>query len=81
MEFKKGDVIYCVDNMGTNFLETNIKYEVLGIDQDHLKITDELSIGCWYIKKRFISELEHRRLKLIKIKNEIQSRRHSLLYR
>ena len=79
MEFKKGDIVYCVDSSGDNSsLITNIKYTVIDVS-----IHGAVSISTFdifYRPSRFVSELEYRRLKLIKLKDGIQKRRHSLLY-
>ena len=84
MKYKIGDVIYCINNDGVGCnLIINKKYTVLGFGQfGGLIVCKRTDIP--FQDSRFISDKEYqinnRKLKLIKLKNEIQNRRHSLLY-
>ena len=85
MKFKKGDIVYCVDCYGVSSnLESDIPYTIIGFGSFGGLIINNLSVvDVPYSNDRFITDKEyqinHRKEKLIKLKNEIQNRRHSLL--
>ena len=82
MKFKVEDIVYYIGRYGDK-LEPNKKYKVLSNRTENsiniVNLETGISMYGPYIEDSFISELEYRRLKLIKLKNEIQKRRHSLL--
>ena len=84
--FNLGDFIYCSDLWyhTDQDLNPNKKYQINGIFGNWMNIIDiETGRTFRYKKERFISEKEYiinqRKEKLIKLKDGIQKRRHSLL--
>ena len=78
-EFKIGDIVYC-----NNDKLSGIKYLIFGIWGNWFNIIDvETKKTYRYQKQNFISEREYiinqRKEKILKLKDGIQSRRHSLL--
>ena len=80
MKFRIEDIVYY--NGGYGLLYLNRKYQVLSYcTANSINIIDLETRRTynWYVEDVFISELEYRRLKLIKLKDGIQNRRCDLL--
>jgi hypothetical protein len=78
MKFEKGDKVICVDNLGHDiylslyktYIIKNVYYD--NSNNGYLLLNELLNVR--YSIKRFISLCEFRRLKIQKIKDEIQKR-------
>jgi hypothetical protein len=80
MKFKEGDKVVCIRKTNNWFdLDIGKTYTVKYVHYHHIEIIEVNRL--WYSKKFFEKESTMRKRKLLKIKNEIQKRRHSSLYR
>lgn len=88
--FREGDVAICINSKNkyystflyiTELKKYKVLRHIISDDLDMILISNDLNKMSWYEIDRFLLLEEFRKLKINKIRNGIQKRRHDSLYK